>query len=533
MVTSTLAVLLSLTACVHFHQANGGGKYPEQSESGRAPVEEPGAGHEGLPPVPRLVVRNATLYASGAVGDGAPRRSMTIAIDNGTITSVAPTVDGDLAPGDTLVDCQGRFVIPGLIEGTGVANPSYATAARRTVEGVTTLAGPWTVAERSWFAQVGLTASFAMPDVVHADAAIGATETIAWVESHASRAARARQVAEWTSLRAKRLGLEDRGAIEPGLRADLLVLADDPFDDLSTVRRPWQMIVGGRPLRIAQLETARQMQERAARFVESAPPASPGSTRFLIESSGLLVGRLDFAASEPEGASRGVERWGPPIDIETEWRYSSTQGGPEPAWDALLQYRRGPMAGLRVELTSADGTLRASVEERTEPAAEPGEVVKGEVGKEAPIAPRPAESQQTDVEVRVDAPTFDPVSLVTWMGGRLEPLAEGQSIPLHLAEVVPQGGRLTIGVREVSIGRTALERCPLPSSSMARAFRIADASGATLGLVIVDVSPAPRNEPRTNAAAAFQVVRAALFAPDGITEYRLIQPRIDGSPVNR
>jgi imidazolonepropionase-like amidohydrolase len=42
------------------------------------------------------------------------------------------------------------------------------------------------------------------------------------------------------------LGLEDRGRIEPGMRADLLVVEGDPTADLGALLRVRHVIAGGR-----------------------------------------------------------------------------------------------------------------------------------------------------------------------------------------------------------------------------------------------------------------------------------------------
>ena len=39
-----------------------------------------------------------------------------------------------------------------------------------------------------------------------------------------------------TSLPARSFGLADRGAVEPGLRADLVLLAEDPLQDIRATR---------------------------------------------------------------------------------------------------------------------------------------------------------------------------------------------------------------------------------------------------------------------------------------------------------
>jgi imidazolonepropionase-like amidohydrolase len=49
-----------------------------------------------------------------------------------------------------------------------------------------------------------------------------------------------------TSAAAEALGLADRGRIDVGLRADLLLLDEDPLRDLAALRRPAAIVADGR-----------------------------------------------------------------------------------------------------------------------------------------------------------------------------------------------------------------------------------------------------------------------------------------------
>jgi imidazolonepropionase-like amidohydrolase len=48
-----------------------------------------------------------------------------------------------------------------------------------------------------------------------------------------------------TSTSARLLALDDRGVIEPGQRADLLVVEGDPTEDLSALERVRHVVVNG------------------------------------------------------------------------------------------------------------------------------------------------------------------------------------------------------------------------------------------------------------------------------------------------
>jgi imidazolonepropionase-like amidohydrolase len=52
-----------------------------------------------------------------------------------------------------------------------------------------------------------------------------------------------------TRATADLLGLSNRGAIAPGMRADILVVDGDPLAELSALERPWLVMLGGRMVR--------------------------------------------------------------------------------------------------------------------------------------------------------------------------------------------------------------------------------------------------------------------------------------------
>ncbi len=55
-----------------------------------------------------------------------------------------------------------------------------------------------------------------------------------------------------TSGSAELLGLDDRGRLEAGLRADLLVVAGDPITDLGALQRVRCVVLGGEPVEVGR-----------------------------------------------------------------------------------------------------------------------------------------------------------------------------------------------------------------------------------------------------------------------------------------
>jgi len=49
-----------------------------------------------------------------------------------------------------------------------------------------------------------------------------------------------------TSTSAERLGLDDRGRVEPGMRADIVVVDGDPIRDLAALQRVQLVVANGR-----------------------------------------------------------------------------------------------------------------------------------------------------------------------------------------------------------------------------------------------------------------------------------------------
>lgn len=207
-------------------------------------LEAPGDG--GLPEdVAVELVAAARAHGLMVVAHAGSQGAYALALDVGVdvITHLplgAPLADGDVT---RIVD-GGRVVIPTLDMMRGLAGPlglppeAYAASARGIgalhAAGVPILAG---------------TDANVTPGVPY-QPAFGASlhdELALLVDAGLSPAAALRAA---TSLPAKHFGLTDRGAVEPGLRADLVLVDGDPLADISAtraIRRVW--LAGAEPVR--------------------------------------------------------------------------------------------------------------------------------------------------------------------------------------------------------------------------------------------------------------------------------------------
>lgn len=199
-------------------------------------LEAPGEG--GPPPeVAAALVAAARAHGLTVVAHAGSPGAYTMALDAGAdiITHMPlgrPVADADLAR----IVAEKRAVIPtlemmhGLAEPLGLPPGAYAVAARGVgalhASGVPILAG---------------TDANATPGIPY-QPAFGASlhdELALLVDAGLSTAAALRAA---TSLPATHFGLSDRGAIRPGLRADLVLLDADPIADISAtraIRRVW------------------------------------------------------------------------------------------------------------------------------------------------------------------------------------------------------------------------------------------------------------------------------------------------------
>jgi imidazolonepropionase-like amidohydrolase len=187
--------------------------------------------------VAAALVAAARAHGLRVVAHAGSPGAYTLALDVGAdvITHMplgAPVADGDV----TRIVADGRVVIPtldmmrGLVEPLGLPPEAYAVAARGVgalhAAGVPILTG---------------TDANNTPGVPY-QPAFGASlhdELALLVDAGLSTAAALRAA---TSLPAKHFGLSDRGAIKPGLRADLVLVDGDPLADISAtraIRRVW------------------------------------------------------------------------------------------------------------------------------------------------------------------------------------------------------------------------------------------------------------------------------------------------------
>ncbi|MFO0827445.1 MAG: hypothetical protein U0572_04780 [Phycisphaerales bacterium] len=428
------------------------------------------------PDGPRVVIRDATVLSLRESDPTQTFPHTTLIVEGDKIVAVKPSSPDDLRPGDALVSLPGEFfVVPGLIEITEATGMSYDACARRTVVGVTTLAGRFTEVERRWLELVAKTSAFALPSLVPLEQPV-APVAPGIDAAPSDRAGRARWLRGHTSEAASRIGQADRGSIAVGQRADLLILDADPLDDLDRVRRPVQMLVGGRPQRIAELETDRSMQAGAADAIAAFSPVAERWRSFEIQSGGLRVGRLDLDAT----GTNGLEQWAPPVDSRASWRL--TRSGGDWIFASEERARGSPDVNVRIERRGDRLKTR---------------VVLGE--------PDAAPSEST-IEVVADGPIVDPMSVVLQQRARLVALPEGGSIALSVAETGWRNGTIVLEVRPVVLSFAPSEDCPMPLPAGTKALRMSEPTGAVLAWIAVD----PTGEP----------VRGAMFAPTGVTEFR-------------
>jgi hypothetical protein len=442
-------------------------------------------------PSSRLLIRDATLLAVESDGSESARPHVTIVIERGVITAIVPASEIALLEGDVPVDARGAYVLPGLIEITGDRTLTCALAVRRTFRGVTTLVAPLSEIERSWMQRVAHDTAFRLPDLLAAPPQAAASVPLPQTgpDPADSRRSRIRWLFERTAGDAARAGLHDRGRLAVGQRGDCVLLRGDPREDLAVVERPEQVVLNGRPLRIAELEVGRSMVERAdaavASFRREAADVSSASA-FLIESGGLRVGHLTLGAD----ARSGDERWAPPVNQRTTW----TRTGGSSDWSLELRQQING-ADVEAHVRRVDATLRARI--RVRPIEKPA----------GPVTAAPADPPWVEdtIPVPADGPVLDPMSALGSERTRLAALALGAALTLDLAELNVGPEAVQVGVRTLRLVRVAAADCPMPVGRGEFVLRLETASGHELGWAELTTAGEP--------------LRAALFAPEGITEY--------------
>jgi len=199
-------------------------------------LEAPGEG--GLPrDVATALVAAAWAHGLRVIAHAGSPGAYTLALDVGAdvITHMplgAPITDHDM----TRIVTDGRVVIPTLDMMRGLAGPlglppgAYAVSARGV--GALHAAGVPILAGTDANATSGVPYQPAFGASLHDELAL-------LVDAGLTTAAALRAA---TCLPAKHFGLSDRGAIEPGLRADLVLLDADPLADITAtraIRRVW------------------------------------------------------------------------------------------------------------------------------------------------------------------------------------------------------------------------------------------------------------------------------------------------------
>ena len=199
-------------------------------------LEAPGEG--GLPEdVAAALVAAAHAHGLLVVAHAGSPGAYTMALDVGADVVTHMPLGASIADDDvTRIVADGRVVIPtldmmrGLAEPLGLPPEAYAATARGV--GALHAAGVPILAGTDANTTPGVPYQPAFGTSMHDELAL-------LVDAGLSTAAALRAA---TSLPAHHFGLPDRGAIKPGLRADLLLVDGDPLADISAtraIRRVW------------------------------------------------------------------------------------------------------------------------------------------------------------------------------------------------------------------------------------------------------------------------------------------------------
>ncbi len=431
---------------------------------------------------PRTIVRNATLALLAEDQPTSTLANRTIVIQDGLITAILTNEDDGLKAGDLLVDAGGAWVLPGFVEGSTALMASYSECTRFPLRGVTTIVGRFGERRRRWFRHIESTAAFQLPDLKELPEVLS---PLSPSPPAATRDARAVQLRERTLGSAKRFGLLDRGRIAIGARGDLMIVTADPFEDLAGVEAPKEVFVGGVPMRIAELETARKMFAEADAELAGLPAPTPDRQVYLIESSGLRVGRLSLTAD----ATAGEEFWGPPVRQATSWTIS----GAGSAW--LLSMSQVRPHGQTIDMSLEQKDLQIAAKLSVRGVDESSESALLEAGAEHPL--------------------LDPMSLTLRLRDRIRGLKNGERIELDVVEPVPMPGAIKVGIRTIRVVAVDAVEAEVPTDAGERVFRIESPDGGIIAWVVTDEAANP--------------IRGSLPAPEGVTEY-LGVPKAASSP---
>ena len=456
----------------------------------------------GLAPGQRTVLRNATLVPLDPANPSSVHPNRAIIIEGGKIVDIKSYADDDLRSGDVLVDAEGRWVLPGLLEVVDPPPERYAALARGPLRGVTTVAARFGATRQHWLERIAVTASIPLPSLADMQVPELRSQPRSRLGANPSADEAAKYLIARTSLEADRLRLSDRGRIAVGQRADLILLDQDPFRDPASVERPIEVLIGGVPLRRAALDTHRKMIDEADRAIASWPHLTGNDYTFEIESSGLRLGRLQVGRD----ALKATETWGPPLEQSTSWELVPT---PSQAGHWSFHLTESAVHGHRITInmdrTATDLRARAQV-----------------------VGPEETPAVEATIDGTPDEPLTDPMSLFLRQRHRVSTLQVGGVVDVDVVEPVPALGKVKVGLRVLRCTRLSNADGPLPVGIAERLFRMDAAPNRsafdnagpeggqskpvdTLGWVITDPDGLP--------------IRAALVADEGITEYFLSLPQ--------
>jgi imidazolonepropionase-like amidohydrolase len=195
---------------------------------------------------PKKALVGATLID----GTGAPALAdSVIVIENGKITAVGSEASTKVPDGFEKVNVSGKFILPGLIDAHVIVSSDAAKLRAFPAAGVTSIGadefGAGVEGSPRVFSSQGKRAGIA--DLVIASNGAVPDATLAKMERMAKAELPPIQIIQAaTKNAASWLGQSDLGAIQPGQKADLLILNADPTADMKNLRQVYRVMIDGR-----------------------------------------------------------------------------------------------------------------------------------------------------------------------------------------------------------------------------------------------------------------------------------------------